>query len=667
MAGMRKALLILTLAIIKTTLQCYHTFKVIDMDTGRGIPMVNLTTVDLVPHYTDSNGVVAYYEPEMKKLPESVVTYFTPIADGYTYQDVDWLGISGIGVHASCDGRTIIKMKRTNIAQRLYRITGRGIYRDSVMVNESVPGMTNEFVENNMILKQQVVGQDSVMTVQYNNKTFWFYGDTNKLSYPLGNFFVTGATTPIDGWDVEVVIDLQYITEPNDTFVKRVAPETDPKGGPTWIWAPYSQDGNTNLYASYLRAYHEKRGFIKWNDVTEEFDLVQQFNESVNVWPTDGGHTLTWRNELLFSNPFPHVKTKLDSYINLDEYRTYTPLKEGTGIPVDLSKVQLDRSFDGTLNYAWKKNTSPLGAAQMNTLVGLGLMTQEEALWLQVRSADENAYLVMLHAGSVSFNKYRNRWIMIGEQTWGIESFLGEIWYAEAVSPLGPWCFAVKVVSHKRRDFYNPVHHSFLDKGPNIYFEGTYVNTYDKGAPPTPYYDYNQQLYKLELNDTRLYEIPVLIWKQKTTNKLVVFENIDDGDKVDYDQTFFAYDRLCRDCSAVYQDDAGLLYSTESAGRSFIFYAKKDIKCWTSACQKRKKELVLVDGAKMFVQIIPPYYRESASSAQMPYVWALVAVLAALILIVIVVALSIGIIAWRKRAKAAKNEVLLDPMLRIQE
>ena len=41
----------------------YFKIKVIDEETGRGIPLVELRTQNWIRYYTDSNGIVAFYEP----------------------------------------------------------------------------------------------------------------------------------------------------------------------------------------------------------------------------------------------------------------------------------------------------------------------------------------------------------------------------------------------------------------------------------------------------------------------------------------------------------------------------------------------------------------------------------------------------------------------------
>ena len=121
---------------------------------------------------------------------------------------------------------------------------------------------------------------------------------------------------------------------------------------------------------------------------------------------------------------------------------------------------------------------------------------------------------MLAHGGSVYWNAYRGRWVMIAVESFGSTSFLGEVWYAEADTPLGPWVYARKVVTHDKYSFYNPKQHPMFDKekGRIIYFEGTYTTTFSGNHDPTPRYDYNQVMYRLDLSDRRL-ALPVAIYE----------------------------------------------------------------------------------------------------------------------------------------------------------
>jgi hypothetical protein len=95
---------------------------------------------------------------------------------------------------------------------------------------------------------------------------------------------------------------------------------------------------------------------------------------------------------------------------------------------------------------------------------------------------------------------------MLVSQAGAKSSYLGELWFAEADTPVGPWVYARKVVTHDKYTFYNPTQHPFFDQdgGRLIYFEGTYTSTYSGNEDKTPRYDYNQMMYRLALDDPRL-------------------------------------------------------------------------------------------------------------------------------------------------------------------
>jgi hypothetical protein len=102
----------------------------------------------------------------------------------------------------------------------------------------------------------------------------------------------------------------------------------------------------------------------------------------------------------------------------------------------------------------------------------------------------------------VRWNGHRKRWVLVAAQIYGKPSLLGEVWYAEAERPTGPFAKAVRVVTHDRQTFYNVCHHPFLDRdgGRLIYFEGTYTHAFSGNPEKTPRYNHNQVLYRLDLD-----------------------------------------------------------------------------------------------------------------------------------------------------------------------
>ena len=113
--------------------------------------------------------------------------YFHVSSHGYEVP-ADGFGNRGVALTVELGGSAQIKIRRVNIAERLYRVTGAGIYRDSVLVGRAIP-------IRQPVLNAQVFGSDSVQNALYQGKLFWFWGDTSRPSYPLGNFHTPGATS----------------------------------------------------------------------------------------------------------------------------------------------------------------------------------------------------------------------------------------------------------------------------------------------------------------------------------------------------------------------------------------------------------------------------------------------------------------------------------------
>src|ERR1051325_2264987 len=159
--------------------------NVIDDATGRGVPLVELRTVNGIIHHTDSAGIVAFHEPGL--MGKDV--FFHVASHGYEFAK-DGFGYRGKALHVKAGGEATLKIRRVNIAERLYRVTGGGIYRDSVLVGAKTP--IREPVLNGLGF-----GSDSVVNAGSNGKIHWCLGGPNKPSYPLGNFQVPGATSPL--------------------------------------------------------------------------------------------------------------------------------------------------------------------------------------------------------------------------------------------------------------------------------------------------------------------------------------------------------------------------------------------------------------------------------------------------------------------------------------
>jgi hypothetical protein len=478
----------------------YFAIKVVDQQTGRGVPLVELRTVNNISYYTDSAGLVAFHEPGLMGRK----VFFSVQSHGYEFPK-DGFGFAGTALDVKEGGRAELKVKRINIAERLYRITGEGIYRDSVLLSERTP-------IREPLLNAEVTGQDSTQAIPYQGKLFWIWGDTCRARYPLGQFSTSGATSALPGKDLDPAkgIDLAYFTDA-EGFSRPMAPMSEP--GAVWLDAMTTlpdENGVECLIAHYMRVKDLGRflehGIVVWDDQSQTFQKRMQFDvDKEGQYPrghvfkhNDGGSAY-----LFFTTPFATVRVRADwkSVLDPAAYESFTCLQQGTRYQKETAKVE--RGPNGKLVYGWKRDTDPTSAAEEQELIAAGKIRAEEA-WHLPCDVD-GGKSVRLQLGSINWNEYRKKWILIAVGG-GSTSSLGEVYYAEADSPVGPWPKAKNIITHDKYSFYNPVHHPFFDQegGRTIYVEGTYASTFSGNTNPTPRYDYNQIMYRLDLADPRL-------------------------------------------------------------------------------------------------------------------------------------------------------------------
>ncbi len=469
--------------------------EVVDDQTSRGVPLIELETVHHVRLVTDSAGLAAFDEPGLMRQD----VFFHIRGHGYEFP-ADGFGNRGKALKTEPGGAARLLIHRINIAERLYRITGAGIYRDSLLAGRSSP-------PRYPLLNAKVLGSDSAQVAVFRGRLHWFWGDTNRPAYPLGNFQSTGATSllpGVGGLDPERGIDLDYFTNP-DGFVRPVAPV--PGDGPTWIDALVplrDADGRERLFAAYAKVRQSMaayaRGLLEFDPETEQFRPVAAFPLDAPALPH--GHPFVLDHRVWFGDPFPLVRAPAnpEALKDLSRYESYTCLKPGTSP----AHPEIDRDPQGRALYTWKAGVRPLDPQAQAKLVRSGTLKPEDAPLL-LKDPDTGR-AVVFHRGSISRNDHRQRWVAIATETGGESSFLGEVWYAEADAPTGPWAYARKVATHRKYDFYNPLQHPHFAKngGRLIFFEGTYTTTFSGNLDPTPRYDYNQILYKLDLDDPRL-------------------------------------------------------------------------------------------------------------------------------------------------------------------
>jgi len=552
----------------------YFRITVVDEDTGRGIPMVRLTSCSNVDFYTDSAGVVAYHEPGLMNLG----VFFHVESHGYSIAK-DWLGATGRNLKTEPGGSAVLKMKRENIAQRLYRIAGSGTYADSVLLGDPVP-------IDEPLLNALVTGQDSTLATIYQGRLFWVWGDTGQPVHPLAaNFKVTCATSVLPekgGLDPEIGINLDYFKAGDG--VKKMAPFE----GKELVWLGSlmnvpDKTGRERLVARYARIKGPMttvgRGLAEFEDAEQVFkEIVIDATDEENP-PRGHGFKVTEDGTeyyYFFAEGLYRVPARYESVIDYSQYEGFTCLQQGATPKTE--DPCLDRTSDGRLRYSWKKQTPVVGWKQLHDWKGNGHVRAEE-IWhrfTDILTGDE----VAPHGVTVCWNEYRKRYVMILSQIFGT-SLLGEVWYAEADTPMGPWAYARKVVTHKDYTLYNPLQHPCFakDGGRVIFFEGTYTREFSGAQVSTPRYNYNQIMYKLELDDPRL-QLPVPIYRVEDTRHSYLSNSAIPGEEADREIAFYALEKPWEGSISVYRkldDKTGavrLELSSDGDQTPVAFYAE---------------------------------------------------------------------------------------------
>ncbi|MCZ2340330.1 MAG: hypothetical protein LC104_00875 [Bacteroidales bacterium] len=489
------------------TLQTHYAeIRVRDADTGRGVPLVELETTHGLTFVTDNAGRVAFHEPGL--LGQTL--FLTVRSHGYTVKK-DGFGFAGVRVTPRVGQIAEIRITRTNLAERLGRLTGEGLLRDSILLGYDVP----KFVASHV---GKVAGQDSVQAVAYRGKTRWFWGDTQRLAYPLGLFRMAGATTPLfDPHDPQSDpahgIALEYFTDPKTGFARAMMPLPERPEGVVWagsLAVVPDEEGQDCLVAHYSRRRglegELEQGIAVYDDQKDILVSKKQLPLE-ETWRRPAGHPIPYteagKRWLLFGSPTPNVRVPatLTAVLDPNQYEAWTCQKPGS----DPKAPEILLGADGAPQWRWQKELPPTTSEREHNWIKARTLSPRHARFCPTHVADAQEQ-IRLHSGTVRWNAYRKRWILVAGQFGGKKSFLGEVWYAEADHPTGPFSQAVQILTHDRQTFYNVCHHDFLDRdgGRIIHFEGTYTNDFSGNPLKTPRYNYNQMLYRLDLNTPAL-------------------------------------------------------------------------------------------------------------------------------------------------------------------
>lgn len=426
--------------------------EVVEKETAWPVPMVELRTTHHVRFVSDNAGVIAFDLPELM----GVETWFT--VHGYGYEaKKDGFGYRGVRLKPE-PGKTLrVEVERKIIAKRLGRITGAGLFGESQKL-----GHPPDWHDAG------VLGCDSIQNAVHNGRMFWLWGDTTMANYPLGIFDSTSATTavqPLKSFEPPLQLKMDYF---RDAKGRPRGVAKMPGDGPTWLTAYATlkdKEGREHLVATFMKIRGAmevyRLGLCFWNDATESFELLkvvwEKSDASPRHPPIPEGHPAFWTDSngkewVLFGNPLPTLRCPA--------------------------------TFE-----AWQDSGQWEVLKPQKTLVN-----------------GDGGDAVKPHSGSIAWNPWRKRWVTVFMQNFGKPSVFGELWYAEADAPTGPWGPAVKVLTHENYTFYNPrLHPEFTNPdSPILIFEGTYTQQFANKPEPTARYDYNQILYRLDLDDPKL-------------------------------------------------------------------------------------------------------------------------------------------------------------------
>lgn len=451
---MFRLLPLFVLSLLMLPIGAAEPFRLEAVEEGSGwpVPLVEFRTTDQVRIITDNAGIAAL------DLPEAMgrETWLTVQGNGYGVK-ADGFGYEGVRVTPQPGGHQKITLQRRIIAKRLGRLTGAGLFAESQRF-----GGQGDWKETGL------VGCDSVQNAVYRGRMFWSWGDTTLPGYPLGVFDMTGATTPVQpltSFEPPLRLEFSYF---RDDKGKPRGIAKMPGSGPTWVSGVVilpDRNGQDKLVGTYIKVRGHLEayecGLCVWDDATAAFRQERvvwtKSAEAPKQPPVPDGHPVRWQDPSgkawqLFGNPLPNFRIP-DSFEAWQDART------------------------------WE------------------VLTPQATLKAAGTGAD-----ITPHTGSIAWNAFRKRWVTVFMEKFGKPSAFGELWYAEAPEPTGPWGPAVKVLGHPNYTFYNPrLHPEFTPAGsPILLFEGTYTAEFADRPEPTPRWNYNQILYRLDLDDPAL-------------------------------------------------------------------------------------------------------------------------------------------------------------------
>ena len=451
--------------------------QVLDEGNQRGVPMAILETDNHIRLVTDSAGWVLFDEPGL--MGRSL--HFEVTSPGYHLpKDAD--GRSGIVFLAQPNQATEVKVVRTAIAERFYRITGQGAYRESTLLGKETPVPFPN-------INGDVLTVGNGQAAAYQGKLIWAWTTTQLSAHGLP--IVSGAAVDLPGaggLDPTQGVHFRYLTSEQEETLSLLPAK---RGERTLLGGLISVPDA--MGAEHLLVHYS---FVDSAGQISEHGIAELNSQRLFDRKTVLGDEYTWQ--------FPQGQaTTITSAAGAFVY--FAAPYCVTRAPATYEAAMSPASYEAFAwnateeRYEWQQERGPTSAADEKKLVTKKSMKAKDARYALKTALTEEA--LSLFEGSVQWNEFRKRWVLIGTAA-GNEQTPGDVWYAEAAEPTGPWSKAVLVATHGGHAFKSIMQIPALaqEEGRCIYFAGTLSG----GAAPIPRYQDNQLVYRLDLKDSRL-------------------------------------------------------------------------------------------------------------------------------------------------------------------
>jgi len=432
---------------------------VVDEADGRGIPMAIVRMSNGVEHLTDSAGWIRIDEPGLMHSRVRLEIH----SPGYR-MPARGKDSAAVELQFSTTGDVVVPLVRVDIAQRMYRVTGTGIYRDSELLNREVPLPIGNHAAG-------LVSAWGVQRASIGKKVVWCWRQSLLSHGGMTSVSVAGAWSDFPehgGLDPTQGIHFAYLPAGTEQVHSLLTAE-DP--GAIWIEGLTSvpdETGKLNLVAHYIRQGAEgeraEHGIAIWTD-EKRFERIVVLGDEYE-WQFPAGQCVT-------RQPFCHVRcpARLDAVRNPGAFEAL--------------------SWDTTSHkYTWQQSRPPMSQREESTWIAEGSISQPRT---QVR--DHNSQKpVPVQESSIEWNPHHRCYVMIAS------SVDGDVWFCESRHLEGPWENAIRIISAEPGRCSSPVQHPFMnqDGGRIIWFETALL---DSGLPR---YDRNELMHRLDLDDPRL-------------------------------------------------------------------------------------------------------------------------------------------------------------------